>query len=187
MRERRGHGSKVNYGEAAIVSAIATAMLLAGMPPNEIGIISPYRAQGRYIKEALLKQLQAVMKYFPHLISDAPALAQEVECQTVDKFQGRDKKCIIFSCVKSNQRCSPGNHITDWQRLNVAITRAKLKFVLIGSTSTVRRAPFFDRMLDIIGLANTVQLPREIDEACAKPFVAMSQLVSPISQMEEGE
>jgi DNA replication ATP-dependent helicase Dna2 len=185
MRERRGRGSKVNYGEAAIVSAIATAMVLAGMPPSEIGIISPYRAQGGYVREALLKQLQCVMKYYPHLISDAPAIAQEIECQTVDKFQGRDKSCIIFSSVKSNLRCSPGNHITDWQRLNVAVTRAKLKFVLIGSASTVRRAPFFDRMLDIIGLENTVQLPTEIDEASAKPFMAMAQLAAPVGQMED--
>jgi DNA replication ATP-dependent helicase Dna2 len=180
MRERRGHGSKVNYGEAAIVSAIAVAMVIGGMPPHEIGIISPYRAQGIYVREAVLKQLQCVTKYYPHLVPDAKAIADAIECQTVDKFQGRDKECVIFSSVKSNVNCSPGNHITDWQRLNVAVTRAKSKFILLGSVTTIRRAPFFDRMLDIIGLTNIVPLPREIDEACAKPFVAMAQLVAPV-------
>ena len=176
--ERKGPSSKLNNGEAAISSAIAATLILCGLGPDKIGIISPYRAQVLFIRELISKQLLSVQNYFPHIISDIKMISERIEVHTVDKFQGRDKECIIFSAVKSNQRCSPGTHITDWQRLNVAVSRAKTKFILIGSMSTLSNSPFFDKMFKIIDTKCFYDLPNEIDQVDMKPFLAMGSIVN---------
>jgi DNA replication ATP-dependent helicase Dna2 len=179
MHERRGQGSKVNHGEAAVASAIVVALVLCGLDPSQIGVISPYRAQVLYMRDAVTKQLQSVAKFFPHLVPDVKQLSDAIECHTVDKFQGRDKECILFSSVKSNRRLNPGNHITDWQRLNVAVTRAKTKFILIGSRETLSRAPVFSDLFKLLSPQNVVLLPNEIDQANAQPFGAMPMIANP--------
>lgn len=68
---------------------------------------------------------------------------------TVDKCQGRDKDVILLSLVRSNGECNAGNLLRDWRRLNVAITRAKKKLVLVGSQTTLRTIPHF---LDLLAL-----------------------------------
>jgi DNA replication ATP-dependent helicase Dna2 len=179
LYERNGQGSKVNYGEAAIVSALAVALVLCGAQPADIGIISPYRAQVMYIRDAIAKWLRTTARFYGHFVNDPNCVAEQIEVHTVDKFQGRDKQCILFSAVKSNPRRKPGNHVTDWQRLNVAITRAMRKFILVGSMTTLRNAQFFDEMFKILGSENVVKLPNEIDQATLVPFVAMPQIASP--------
>jgi DNA replication ATP-dependent helicase Dna2 len=179
MYERKGQGSKVNYGEAAVVSALAVALVLCGMQPGDIGIISPYRAQVMYIREAIVKWLRTTTRFYGQFVTDPNWVSEQIEVHTVDKFQGRDKQCILFSAVKSNPKRKPGNHVTDWQRLNVAITRAMRKFILVGSMNTLRNAPFFDAMFQILGSENVVTLPNEIDQATLVPFVAMPEIAKP--------
>ena len=74
----------------------------------------------------------------------------EVEVLTVDKCQGRDKGVILLSLVRSNEECNAGNLLRDWRRLNVAITRAKKKLILIGSQRTLRTIRHFGDLLDLM-------------------------------------
>lgn len=61
-----------------------------------------------------------------------------LEVSTVDRFQGRDKSCIIVSLVRSNEEGKVGGLLKDWRRINVAFTRAKKKLILVGSEWTLR-------------------------------------------------
>jgi DNA replication ATP-dependent helicase Dna2 len=179
MHERPRQGSIVNYGEAAVASAIAVAMVVCGMDPAKVGIIAPYRAQVMYLQKAVMKQLEAIAHWYPKRLSNVKEFSTKLECDTVDKFQGRDKDVILFSAVKSNRERYPGNHITDWRRLNVAVTRAKSKFILIGSRLTLMRAPVFHALFHELKADNIFALPYEIDRATAKPFSAMSAIANP--------
>ena len=68
-----------------------------------------------------------------------------MEILTVDKYQGRDKECVVLSMVRSNEALRQGKLLKDWQRANVAFTRAKAKLVVVGSASTLAsRAPYAD-------------------------------------------
>ena len=62
-----------------------------------------------------------------------------LEVSTVDRFQGRDKECIIVSLVRSNEEGKVGGLLKDWRRINVAFTRAKKKLILVGSEWTLER------------------------------------------------
>ncbi|CAJ0961354.1 unnamed protein product [Ranitomeya imitator] len=81
-------------------------------------IIAPYR-----------QQLKVISSYFTNLSSSV------VEVNTVDKYQGRDKSIIILSFVRSNNDGKLGDLLKDWRRLNVALTRAKHKLIMIGRKS----------------------------------------------------
>ena len=74
----------------------------------------------------------------------------EVECATIDRFQGRDKECILISLVKSNPAGFAGALLSDWRRVNVALTRAKRKLVLVGCAATVSEVPLFEQLLDFV-------------------------------------
>ena len=178
MLEIKGKESKHNEKEAATVTMIVSALIICGLKPEKIGVISPYRTQVNFIRKSISKQLLAVQRFFPNEINDVKVLTEKMVFHVVDKFQGRNKECIIFSAVKSYSKCSPGTHITDWQRLNVAVTRAKTKFILIGSKETLNNSPFFSKMFDIIDEKCIFNLPNEIDEVDVKPFCSMTQIVS---------
>jgi DNA replication ATP-dependent helicase Dna2 len=60
-----------------------------------------------------------------------------LELSTIDRYQGRDKEAIILSFVRSNPRGKAGRLLQDIRRLNVALTRAKCKLIMIGSFSTL--------------------------------------------------
>ena len=60
-----------------------------------------------------------------------------LQIETVDKYQGRDKLCIIVSLVRCNSDRQVGNLLSDWRRLNVAFTRAKAKLIVVGSIETL--------------------------------------------------
>ena len=69
---------------------------------------------------------------------------------TIDKAQGRDKDCIIASFVRSNNEGVVGNIIQDWRRINVLLTRAKTKLILIGSMSTLKHVTIIDELFNIL-------------------------------------
>lgn len=94
---------------------------------KDIGIISPYRAQRDLIVESYQQQ-------YPQL-----------EIGTVDSFQGREKKIIIMSCVRSQT-----NHVgflRNEKRLNVALTRAKALLVIIGNASTLQKCSIWNKFI----------------------------------------
>lgn len=82
--------------------------------------------------------------------SEIPELSNDLELLTIDKSQGRDKECIIVSFVRSNSQGNVGNLLQDWRRINVLITRAKSKLVLVGSKSTLRNVPILDQLLSLL-------------------------------------
>ena len=66
----------------------------------------------------------------------------------MDQAQGKDKSCVLVSFVRSNTEGKVGQLLKDWRRLNVLLTRAQRKLVLVGSASTLREDPMMRRMID---------------------------------------
>jgi DNA replication ATP-dependent helicase Dna2 len=154
MWESTAMGSKLNLGEALVVAGVTLAMLKCGMRACEIAVISPYYAQAHQVRVTLGRCLALMARAGSPLRE-----GDDVECFTVDKFQGRDKECVILTTVKSNPAGRPGTHMTDWQRLNVSVTRAKMKLIIVGSVRTLRGAPWFRALLEAADVAEILPLP----------------------------
>ena len=123
-------GSRLtNPTEATLITQLAGTLLLSGVAPSSVGIITLYRSQ-----LALIKSQLASLATF-----SSTASATEIEAHTADRFQGRDKDAILLSCVRSNDSNTVGDLLKDWRRVNVALTRAKSKLVIIGSKGTLSR------------------------------------------------
>ena len=96
----------------------------------DFGLISPYRAQVRYLRDLIKKE-----SYFKPIHS-------AFTVQTVDGFQGQERDIIFISIVRSNAEGQIG-FLRDYRRMNVAMTRARLKFVFIGDASTLCKDRFY--------------------------------------------
>eukprot|EP00210_Caulerpa_lentillifera_P001306 g1257.t1 len=120
----------VNADEAAIVVDLVSALIDFGLEHKQLGIISPYNGQINKIRTLLVEHSH-----------------HDLEVSTVDRFQGRDKDCIIFSFVRSNQKKETGMLLADWRRINVAITRARKKLLLVGDSSTLMADPFLHKAI----------------------------------------
>lgn len=149
--EQTENGGVSNITEARLVVFLTSLFIKAGCGPSNIGIIAPYRQQLRTINDFL-----------------ARSSVGRVEVNTVDKYQGRDKSLILVSFVRSNKDGTLGELLKDWRRLNVAITRAKHKLILLGSVSSLRRFPPLERLLDHLNAEQLiVDLPsREHESLC---------------------
>lgn len=99
----------------------------------DVGLISPYRAQVKYLR-GLIKRTP-FFKPFRHLVS----------VNTVDGFQGQERDVIIISLVRSNDEGNIG-FLRDLRRMNVAMTRARMKLIIIGSVATLTRHPFYSQL-----------------------------------------
>ena len=96
----------------------------------DVGIISPYRAQVQYLRRLLMKR--EFFKPFRRFIS----------VNTVDGFQGQERDIIVISMVRSNDEGQIG-FLRDLRRMNVAITRARMKLIILGNKDTLTRHPFY--------------------------------------------
>ena len=103
----------------------------------DVGVISPYRAQVQYLRRQLKKK--EYFKPYRHLIS----------VNTVDGFQGQERDIILISLVRANDDGQIG-FLRDLRRMNVAITRARMKVIILGDASTMTRHPFYRRLYDYI-------------------------------------
>jgi len=121
----KGGGSIVNRTEAILVRYILKALHLCGHELSNIGVISPFRAQIRVLEES-----STVLSW----------KKKGLELSTIDKFQGRDKSTIVLSLVRSNERNIVGRLLQDERRLNVALTRAKKKLIILGSFKTLKNS-----------------------------------------------
>ncbi len=132
--------STSNHDEAALLLR-HLKMLLAVFykespdKPLSVGIISPYKEQVEYLEE--LKSEDEELNAFPARIS----------IKTVDGFQGQERDVIYISLVRSNDKKEIG-FLSDIRRMNVAITRAKKKLVIIGDSSTLANHPFYKDFID---------------------------------------
>lgn len=103
----------------------------------DVGIISPYRAQVQYLHRLLMKR--EYFKPFRRLIS----------VNTVDGFQGQERDIIVISLVRSNDEGQIG-FLRDLRRMNVAITRARMKLIILGNAPTMTRHPFYRQLWQYI-------------------------------------
>jgi len=125
-RVKKGSTSRQNPGEARLVKDIAERLLNLGIRPEDVAVISPYDDQ-----VALIKRMLRV---------------DGLEIKTVDGFQGREKEVVIVSFVRSNKSGTIG-FLSDLRRLNVSITRAKRKLVLIGDSNTLESEGCYKRLV----------------------------------------
>ena len=112
----------------------------------DVGIISPYRAQVQYLRR-LIKKTDF---YKP--------LRKIISVNTVDGFQGQERDIIVISLVRSNEQGQIG-FLNNLRRMNVAITRARMKLIILGDASTLTRHPFYRKLKDYVdGLSETKTL-----------------------------
>ncbi len=103
----------------------------------DVGIISPYRAQVQYLRKLVRKR--EFFKPYRRLIS----------INTVDGFQGQERDVILISLVRANDDGQIG-FLRDLRRMNVAITRARMKLIILGDASTLCRHPFYKKLYDYV-------------------------------------
>ena len=104
-------------------------LLDSGLAARDIAVIAPYAAQVR------------LLGLFRDQISE-----RGLEIDTVDGFQGREKEAVIITLVRSNNNGEIG-FLADRRRMNVALTRARRKLIVIGDSATLGRNEFFAAML----------------------------------------
>jgi superfamily I DNA and/or RNA helicase len=118
--------SRMNPQEADLVIKKVDELLASGVSPEQIAVISPYSAQVKLLRERI-KQ---------------PA----IEIDSVDGFQGREKEAVIVSLVRSNREGEVG-FLADTRRMNVALTRARRKLIVVGDSATITNHPFYEKMV----------------------------------------
>jgi superfamily I DNA and/or RNA helicase len=119
--------SRLNRQEAALVERKVRALLAAGVAAADVAVIAPYAAQVRLLRERL----------------PLPGL----EVDSVDGFQGREKETVVISLVRSNPEGEIG-FLADVRRMNVALTRARRKLLVVGDSATLAAHPFYQRLLE---------------------------------------
>jgi superfamily I DNA and/or RNA helicase len=118
--------SRLNPQEASMVQRRVSQLMEHGVAAHDIAVISPYAAQVRHLRDRLD--------------------IEELEIDTVDGFQGREKEAVIISLVRSNDRGDIG-FLADIRRMNVALTRARRKLIVLGDSATIGGHPFYGRLL----------------------------------------
>lgn len=104
----------------------------------DVGIISPYRAQVQLLRKELRKR--EFFRPYRHLLT----------VNTVDGFQGQERDIILISLVRSNDGGDIG-FLRDLRRMNVAITRARMKLIILGSSETMTSHPFYKKLYEYVG------------------------------------
>lgn len=147
-RQRRGSTSRENPLEAAVVKKVVEGIIEMGVSPESIGVITPYEDQ-----QDLIEML--IGKY-------------GVEVKTVDGYQGREKDVIVLSLVRSNREGDLG-FLTDMRRLNVALTRAKRKLIVIGDCETLKVHPTYRRFIEYVKKrGKVIPLDRSFPISCRR-------------------
>ncbi|QDV66408.1 ATP-dependent RecD-like DNA helicase [Rosistilla carotiformis] len=121
--------SKRNPQEAILVLRKAHELREAGVAAEDIGIIAPYAAQVRLLRQRCQHP--------------------RIEIDTVDGFQGREKEAILISLVRSNAIGEIG-FLADKRRMNVALTRARRKLIVVGDSATLGANPFYTEFLEYV-------------------------------------
>lgn len=138
---------RINKGEAELTlkilenyfTKIGKARILGEQ--IDVGVISPYRAQVQYLRQLIRKR--AFFKPYRRLIT----------VNTVDGFQGQERDVILISLVRANDSGQIG-FLKDLRRMNVAITRARMKLIILGSAATMTRHPFYRHLFEYIEALN---------------------------------
>jgi len=133
--------SKFNAGEYFIIREhflqFTAQLAEKNLELPSIAIISPYRAQCLHIKEEMEKD-EKCMDFLPLISVD-----------TIDSFQGQERDLIYISLVRSNEKSEIG-FLSDYRRMNVAMTRAKKQLIVIGDSATVGNDKFYGAFMDYV-------------------------------------
>jgi superfamily I DNA and/or RNA helicase len=144
-RQAAGLETRENEGEARLVERVLRALLAGGLGPEQVGVITPYAGQVAVLSAAL-----------------APLVDAGLEIDSVDGFQGREKELILISAVRSNAEGEVG-FLADARRLNVAITRARRKLVVVGDSATLSAdehwRALFDHAIAVGAYRSAFELP----------------------------
>lgn len=138
-----GNPSRLNKDEAVLLAEQLKEYILKIGETRildehiDFGLISPYKAQVQYLRGLLRKDI--FFKPFRHLIT----------VHTVDGFQGQERDVILISLVRANESGQIG-FLSDLRRMNVAITRARMKLIILGNLSTLTRHRFYKELHDHI-------------------------------------
>ena len=127
--------SYLNRTEASYVEKCVTHLLRMGVTPGQIGVITPYDGQRKYVSD-----------YMRRAGALASSLYEAIEVASVDAFQGREKDFILVSCVRSSETQGIG-FLSDPRRLNVALTRARLGIVVMGNPRVLSKNPLWAALL----------------------------------------
>jgi ATP-dependent RNA/DNA helicase IGHMBP2 len=122
--------STKNPGQGERVAIEVERLLARGVPAEAIGLITPYDAQVRWLRERLAIQCQ-----------------QGLEIASVDAFQGREKEAIVVDLVRCNDEGELG-FLRDVRRMNVALTRAKRFLLVVGDSATLARDDYYRAFMD---------------------------------------
>lgn len=147
-----------------VAKQIVQMLLCLGADPADIGVTSPYSQQVRLLQNAVsllgktssARQLQEKAMISctddecKHMDERLKA-SRQVTVMTIDKFQGQDKSIMVISMVRSNSQGHTGALLSDCRRINVALTRAKHKLVLIGNSEVLCRVPMLKQAYAEIG------------------------------------
>ncbi|AAS52467.1 AEL218Wp [Eremothecium gossypii ATCC 10895] len=132
IRETADRDNIRNEGESRIVGLLVSGLLSCGASSADIGVMTLYRAQLRLLKSELA----------PH--------SSTLEVLTADQFQGRDKECVIISTVRCNPSLNAGALLRELRRVNVAMSRAKSKLILVCSLATISSVPQLQGFLRLL-------------------------------------
>ncbi len=120
--------SYFNEAEISLTQQVTDALLSSRLFPDDIGIISPYDQQVSRLKSKLRDY--------------------HIEIKSIDGFQGREKEVIIISLVRANSEGNIG-FLRDYRRLNVALTRAKRKLIIIGNKETLQKDRMYQKLIEM--------------------------------------
>ncbi len=121
--------SRRNPAEAQLILRRVKELQDAGLDAQHIAVIAPYAAQVRWLRESYS--------------------GEELEIDTVDGFQGREKEAVLISLVRSNPNGEIG-FLSDTRRMNVALTRARRRLIIVGDSSTLGGHDFYRALLEYI-------------------------------------
>jgi len=137
--------------EASIVIDLVMELMACGVSPDEIGVVAPYRAQGRAIRNLLRK---VIPQY---------AIRRQIVTDTVERMQGQERDVIIVSLTTSNPAFA--SHLAEFffqpERLNVAITRPRKKLIIVGSRHVLEAKP------DSLEWQAAVDMLRDLINSCS--------------------
>ncbi|KAG7381794.1 Tripartite DNA replication factor [Phytophthora pseudosyringae] len=163
-----------NVVEAQLIAGLVELLVLGSVPPEEIAVISPFRSQ-----VALLQQHLTAVAAFRR--AGGSEWVHSIEVSTIDKYQGKDKGVILVSFVRCNEEKHVGELLTDWRRINVALTRAKQKLLLVGSESTLSGGSALFHVLSAVIQEQQwgYKLPRDAVETLRQFAVSVAAPIEP--------
>ena len=132
-----GSGSTVNEDEVEFITLLYHQLAMRYpelKSSSQVAVISPYRGQVKLLKD-----------HFRSTFGDQSK--EVIDVNTVDGFQGREKELVIFSCVRCNKEQNIG-FVSDFRRMNVAITRARSAVLVIGSASTLKKDKHWTNLVE---------------------------------------